>query len=438
MFTFAHFTLHDLTDALSALRQIGHGAGSMEATATRMVRYVYESFWDRDTGGRSCALVRFFVTRPCSTLDGDLQATARAMLGDRPESPTHKCLVLLGTAGDESDWNDRHRSQRHRVFPLPSEQIVSSLPMISQLLTQMGIDVRCMLHPTPSTLLMAEQKTYNIFHVPVARHSPFIPAQDSFVIPFGITSVLGFGGLLPSGNLFTLILFSRTTISQETALLFKPCALAAKAALLPYDSDDRIFAQPSKPGLVAFPTATLTSEQVRSEAFVLEQLLAVYEQTVHEQSSRLDRAIIEAQASTRAKSSFLAVMSHEIRTPMNGIMGMTELLLETPLTTAQREYATMVQRSSEGLLSILNDILDFSKFEAEGFTLDAIDFDVRTTVEDLVDLLAERAHRKGLEVGCLLHAEVPTALRGDPGGCAKSSLISLATPSSLRTLVRSS
>jgi signal transduction histidine kinase/DNA-binding response OmpR family regulator len=415
MFSFAHFTLSDLTEALTKLRQIGLGTGSMEETAGRMVRYVYESFRDRETGRRSCALVRFFVTRPCDTLDGELQSIARTMLGGVPESPTHKCLILLGTAGDAPEWNNRHRSERHQVFPLPSKHIVSSLPMISQLITQLGIDVRCLLEPSPSTLLVAEQQAYNVFHVPVAEGSPFIPAQEKFVIPNCIKSVLGFGGLLPSGELYAVILFSRTSISQDTALLFKPWALAAKAALLPYDRDDRIFAQQGSPRMASLAPSTLTPDQLRSEAFVLEQLLAVYEQTVHEQASRLDRALIEAQASARAKSAFLAVMSHEIRTPMNGIMGMTELMLQTSLTTEQREYATMVRQSSEGLLAIINDILDFSKFEADGLTLEVIDFDLRTMVEETLNGLAEPAQRKGLELACLLHAAVPVALRGDPG-----------------------
>ena len=121
-----------------------------------------------------------------------------------------------------------------------------------------------------------------------------------------------------------------------------------------------------------------------------------------------------AESANHAKSSFLARMSHEIRTPMNGVLGMTELLLETGLTSTQRKYAETVQRSGKTLLGIINDVLDFSKIEAGKLELERVDMDVRGTVEDVVELLAERAQNKGLELACNIPAEIITEVTGDP------------------------
>jgi len=129
---------------------------------------------------------------------------------------------------------------------------------------------------------------------------------------------------------------------------------------------------------------------------------------------QLDQALQDAQEAARVKASFLATVSHELRTPMNGVIGMTDLLMDTEPSEEQRSYIETIRQCGEALLNLINDILEYGKIEAGKFELECIDFNLRTTVEAVLGQFAERAQTKGLEITGLVHAAVPTGLRGDP------------------------
>jgi hypothetical protein len=234
MYDLTYFTLGDMTRCGAELRRCGSQASCMEEAAARIVRYLYENLVHSHSEERACVLVRLYKTHPYGDLSPELQEFGRSIMPTVSLRDDTKCLTLLATAGDRTEWNSRHGSRGHKAIPLPSEHVVERIPMIAQLIRQFGLAVTEILQPAPEIIKELDQKTYNVFYVPSAKDNPYIPAQQEFVVPNHIESVLGFGGVLADGNLFAVIMFAKVPIPHSTAEMFRMVALNVKTAILPF------------------------------------------------------------------------------------------------------------------------------------------------------------------------------------------------------------
>lgn len=229
MRSIVEFDVDDVSACSDVLRGLGGGASSMEGAAARIAHYLVDELGD-DGEERALALARVYKTHRYGGLPPDLQDFAAGMLGEPPPAEL-RCLTLLGTAGEVPAWNDRRLSEGHKAIPLVDEPMVEQLPMVVQLIRQLGLEVSAVVNPNLERAVELSQKTYDVFHVPDALGSPHLPAQD-FIRAHGIRSALGFGGMLYTGDFYAVVLFSKVSITVDKSQLLKILALAVRVPLL--------------------------------------------------------------------------------------------------------------------------------------------------------------------------------------------------------------
>ena len=300
----------DLTDMIRCGRELRQAApqSCMEAAAQEVTKYLRQALIGPN-GLEECPLVRCFKTHPLQRLPLSLAEAARSALeSSSAQAGSVPCLTLLGTSGARGLWNDRETSRAHRAIPLESVAVVERAPMIASLIQQMGLSVSDVLNPSADFLLDAEQRAFNVFHIQQAQGSRYVPAQD-FVREHGISSVLGFGGLFPSGDLFAVILFSKCSISREVAERFRTIALSTKLLLLPFcrgpifHEDIASYIPDEGPTL---------QERQRAEVATLQLLIPALEDVALQQTTKLQVALAEARQRTEEISHLNAVLESRV------------------------------------------------------------------------------------------------------------------------------
>lgn len=299
------FSLEDMAECSARLRTLGGQGRTFGEVADAVVRFLYEHLRDSQTGMPSCALVRCFKTQAYATLSEDFRRFVRAVLGIQRPSPDLKCLALAATAGERPEWNHVTESRRYKAIPLAGERFAGQFPMFAQLFTQLGLPMNAS-SDGADLLLDDGPRSYHVFFVPEAVGSPYVPVQQDFVVQYGIRSVLGYGGVLPSQEVFVVVLFATVRLPRQTAELFKTLALSTQLAFLEAEARavEETHAQQNR------HPQQVTAHPYDARIQACEQLLAVQEETVTAYAKR-GRCAQDAPADNRARFSPVAESSRD-------------------------------------------------------------------------------------------------------------------------------
>ncbi|MDF0667170.1 MAG: hypothetical protein P0119_13985 [Nitrospira sp.] len=292
-------TLREATQCASRIIRFGTGAASVETVSQLLSEYLYDHFRVPATGAPALLLSRVFVTRPLDTLEPHLKIMAEGMAGAYELSRQARCCVLMGSCGQFHFWCHPRLSTRFGCVPLESPGFNTRMPMFSYLLDQLEIGSLSAQQHDAAFLLSDLDRAFNVFHIEEALGHPFIPAQAEFVQQYGVKSVIGFGGRLPSGEAFAAVLFSAVHIPPAAANHFRVIALSVYLTFL--NSDLAFIEEHLRDGesLKGNGRNDLSSRLVlEAQRRGHERILDLYDRLGREQAEHIERTTQELRALT--------------------------------------------------------------------------------------------------------------------------------------------
>ncbi|RCG30363.1 GAF domain-containing protein [Sphaerisporangium album] len=323
MFDLVTFSLSDMVRCGARLRRLGDEAASLDEAARSMVDYLRDNLVDPVTGEPECVLARLFVSRRYADLTPEAQRVADEQLPAGPTDGDLRCLNLIATRGDTPEWDDLTLSRHHLAIPMTSAEAVTRAPMLRALISHLGLDVEATVRGDER----AHGDRFDVFHVPDATGSPLsgLP-RGSSPADHGARSVLGFGGTLPGGEIFALVLFSRVPVSTETARMFRSVAVSVRLGLLGHLDD-----------------ASTGAGSAREQA--LTELLEVLETSAQQQAAHLENLVTDLSETQRV----LRDQEHRLREETSVV----ETLHEVGRTlAAELDLQVIVQRACDAATTL--------------------------------------------------------------------------------------
>lgn len=232
MYDLTRFSLTEMIECGSAIREMGCGVNNEDTVGMRIATHLYENLIVGETGHRAAALVQYFKTLSFSELTSQQRTAAESQLGKRKASASLKCFALRNGAGDKPEWNSRSGVGHHAVVPLEDGDSLQKFPVIAQFIVEIGLDAGELIKSDPEFIVNSRHSNYNIFHANISPESLHLSVPEESDYPIGVHSIIAFGGVLPPGDLFAFFIFVKIPTSKIVAAMFRTVALNAKLALL--------------------------------------------------------------------------------------------------------------------------------------------------------------------------------------------------------------